>query len=188
MPTVLPQPIGNHPTTQGLARDRATVMLGQLLRRQRRAKVGVSLAHDRQRQRANLSRESMVTGSAAMFGKQARGPVLLEAAQQTKHLTPLQPNQHAGVTDTQTTRLNPQQHVKTAELLLAHRQHRHGAPPGTPEPAGVSPLYCRGVSSLYGAYIKKSENTRSGKITLWGTISREGGRSPQGRYRAKQSA
>src|SRR5215831_5613805 len=36
--------------------------------------------------------------------------------------------------DTQTTRLNPQQHVKTVELLPAHRQHRHGAPPGTPEP------------------------------------------------------
>ena len=26
------------------------------------------------------------------------------------------------------------------------------APPGTPEPAGVSPLYCRAVSSLYCAY------------------------------------
>src|ERR1700745_4313513 len=48
----------------------------------------------------------------------------------------------------------PQQHVKTAELLLAHRHHRHGAPPGTPEPGGVSPLSCRGVSSLYCAYIK----------------------------------
>src|SRR6516164_10822959 len=30
--------------------------------------------------------------------------------------------------------------------------HRHGAPPGTPEPEGVSPLLCRGVSSLYCAY------------------------------------
>ena len=81
MPTVLPQPIGDHPTAQGLARDRATVMLSQLLRRQGRAKVGVSLAHDRQRQGANLSREPMITGSAATFGKQARGPVLLETAQ-----------------------------------------------------------------------------------------------------------
>src|SRR6202011_2279456 len=61
-------------------------------------------------------------------------------------------DQHTGVTDTQATRLNPQQHVKTAELLLAHRQHRHGAPPGTPEPGDVSPLSCRGVSSLYCAY------------------------------------
>src|SRR6202023_403313 len=59
----------------------------------------------------------------------------------------------SGLPDTQATRLNPQQHVKTAELLLAHRHHRHGAPPGTPEPGDVSPLSCRGVSSLYCAYI-----------------------------------
>src|SRR3984893_8008750 len=105
----------------------------------------------------------MIAGFASVLGKQARGTVLLEATQQTKHLTPLQADQHTGVSNTQTTRLNPQQHVKTAELLLAHRQHRHGAPPGTPEPGGVSPLSCRGVSSLYCAYTRKSHNRRSGK-------------------------
>src|SRR5712671_2632870 len=97
----------------------------------------------------------MVARFASVLGKQARGTVLLEAPQQTKYLTPLEADQHTGVSNTQTTRLNPQQHLKTAELLLAHRQHRHhGAPPGTPEPAGVSPLSCRGVSSLYCAYTK----------------------------------
>ena len=96
-------------------------MLCQLLRRQGRAKVGVPLAYDRQRQGANLSGEPMVAGLAPVFGKQARRTVLLEAAQQTKHLAPLQPNQRTGVTDAQTPRLNPQQHVKTTELLLAHR-------------------------------------------------------------------
>src|SRR5216684_8375751 len=50
MPTVLPQPICNHPTAQRLARHRATVMLCQLLCCQRRAKVGIPLPHDRQRQ------------------------------------------------------------------------------------------------------------------------------------------
>src|SRR5580693_838663 len=95
----------------------------------------------------------MIAGFASVLGKQARGTVLLEATQQTKHLTPLQADQHTGVSNTQTTRLNPQQHLKPAELLLAHRQHRQGAPPGTPEPGGVSPLSCRGVSSLYCAYI-----------------------------------
>src|SRR5258707_8842192 len=95
----------------------------------------------------------MIAGFASVLGKQARGTVLLEAPQQTKYLTPLEADQHTGVSNTQTTRLNPQQHLKTAELLLAHRQHRHhGAPPGTPEPEGVSPLSCRGVSSLYCAY------------------------------------
>src|SRR5271166_2224074 len=106
----------------------------------------------------------MVAGFAAVLGKQARHTVLFEAAQQTKHLAPLQPNQRTGVTHTQTTRLNPQQHLKPAELLLAHRQHRHGAPPGTPEPAGVSPLLCRGVSSLYCAYNIKTRNWSSGGV------------------------
>src|SRR6516164_8590420 len=106
----------------------------------------------------------MVAGFAPVFGKQARRTVLLEAAQQTKHLAPLQPNQRTGVTDAQTARLNPQQHLKTAELLLAHRQHRHhGAPPRTPKPGRVSPLLCRGVSSLYCAYTKTADNRRSGK-------------------------
>src|SRR5246127_1119003 len=108
----------------------------------------------------------MVAGLAPVFGKQARRTVLLEAAQQTKHLTPLQPNKRTGVTDAQTARLNPQQHLKTAELLLAHRQHRHhGAPPGTPKPGRVSPLLCRGVSSLYCAYIRYSQNHHLGKGT-----------------------
>src|SRR5580704_862252 len=106
----------------------------------------------------------MIAGFASVLGKQARGTVLLEATQQTKHLTPLQADQHTGVSDTQATRLNPQQHLKTAELLLAHRQHRHGAPPGTPEPGGVSSLYC--------AYTTKSQNSRFWKIPLPGSLER----------------
>ena len=81
MPPIGPQPIRDHPTAQGLARDLATMVRRQLLRRQGRAEVGIPLAHKRQRQGANLSRDPMITGSAATFGKQARGPVLLETAQ-----------------------------------------------------------------------------------------------------------
>src|ERR1700738_1060907 len=111
-------------------------------------------------QGANLSGEPMIAGFASVLGKQARGTVLLEATQQTKHLPRLKAEQHTGVSNTQTTRLNPQQHLKPAELLLAHRQHRQGAPPGTPEPGGVSPLSCRGVSSLYCAYRRMGLNWR----------------------------
>src|ERR1700730_9282856 len=141
-------------------------MLCQLLRRQTRAKVAIPLAHNRHRESANLSGQPVVAGLAAALGKQARGAVLLEAARQAKHLTPLQADQRTGVTDTQATRPNPQQHLKTAELLLAHRHHRHGAPPGTPEPGEVSPLYCRGVSSLYCAYTRESRNESYGKSAL----------------------
>src|SRR6516164_2090775 len=103
----------------------------------------------------------MVAGLPPVLGKQARRTVLLEAAQQTKHLASLQPNQRTGVTDAQTARLNPQQHLKTAELLLAHRHHR--APPGTPEPGRVSPLLCRGVSSLYCSYTEDDVEIRHGQ-------------------------
>jgi hypothetical protein len=50
----------------------------------------------------------MVAGFAPVLGKQAPGTVLLEAAQQTKHLASLHPDQRTGVTDAQMTRLNPQ--------------------------------------------------------------------------------
>ncbi len=85
----------------------------------------------------------MIAGFASALGKQARGAVLLEATQQTKHL-PLQADQFTRVCDTQSTGLNPQQDLKPAELLFAHRHHRRGAPSGTPEPAGVSRLSYRG--------------------------------------------
>src|SRR5215469_2055766 len=134
-------------------------MLRQLFCRQGRAKVGVALAHDRQCQGANRSRNPMVAGFASALGEQARDTVLLQTAQQPKYLTPMQADQLARVGNTKTTRLNPQQHLKPTELLLAHRHHRHGAPSGTPQPGGVSPLLCTGVSSLYCAYKFLSRNT-----------------------------
>jgi hypothetical protein len=97
----------------------------------------------------------MVTGSATAFGKQARGPVLLKAAQPTKHLAPLQPDQHTGVTDPRTTRLNPQEHLKTAELLLAHRHQRRCAPPG-PQNPGECHLYLLEACHFYIALTAKS--------------------------------
>jgi hypothetical protein len=36
--------------------------------------------------------------------------------------------------------------------------------PGTPKPGGVSPLSCRGVSSLYCAYMSASRNMHYGKF------------------------
>src|SRR5215472_8748956 len=126
-------------------------MLGQLFCRQRRAEVGVSLAHNRQCQGLNLSREPMVAGFATTLGEQARSTILLQATQQAKYLTAMQADQLAGVGNTKTARLNTQQHLKPTELLLAHRHHRHGASSATPKPGGVSPLLCTGVSSLYCA-------------------------------------
>ena len=106
-----------------------------------------TLARNRQSQSANLCRQPMIAWLAAMLGNQARGTLLFEAVQQTKHLTPLQADQRASVSYPQTAALHPQQYLKTAELLLAHRHHRHGAPSGTPEPAGMSGVTGRFVKN-----------------------------------------
>src|ERR1700732_5290987 len=133
-------------------RDRTAVMLRQLLSREGWAKVCISLADDGQRQGANLGRKPMIARLAAPLRQQAWSTILLQPTQQAEHLPTMQTHQRTGVGDTQPSRLNPQQHVKPAELLLAHRQHRHDASPGTPKPGGVSSLFCRGVPSLYCAY------------------------------------
>src|ERR1700733_8640868 len=95
----------------------------------------------------------MIARLAAPPRQQAWGAILLESTQQAKHLPTMQTHQRTGVGDTQPSRLNPQQHVEPAELLLAHRQHRHDASPGTPKPGGGLSLCCRGGPSLYCSYI-----------------------------------
>jgi hypothetical protein len=50
MAAVDPQTRRDHPAAQRFTRDRATVYLCQFLRRQRRTKIGVSFANQRQRQ------------------------------------------------------------------------------------------------------------------------------------------
>jgi hypothetical protein len=107
----------------------------------------------------------MVTGSATALGKQARGPVLLEATQQTKHLAPLQPDQHTGVTDPKTTRLNRNSTSRRLNFCLLIYTSAAAHPPG-PQNPGECPLYIEeGVSFLYCAYSKKSDKMAYGKIT-----------------------
>src|SRR5271169_246374 len=140
-------------------------MLCQLVRRQGRAEVGVSVAHDRQCKVTNFGRQTVIAGFAAALRQQARGTVLLETAQQAKYLTTLQSDQFTRVGNTKTARLNLQQNLKPAELLLAHRHHRHGATPRNPKPEGVSPQLCTGVSSLYCVYrrlSRKAEHFKRG--------------------------
>jgi hypothetical protein len=80
VPPIGPQSFRDHPTTQGLARDRAAVLRRQLLHGQRRAKVGIPLTHKRQRQGTNRGGQSMISGYTPMLGQQARRTVLLETA------------------------------------------------------------------------------------------------------------
>src|ERR1700733_5952092 len=95
----------------------------------------------------------MIARLAASPRQQAWSAILLKATQQAEHLPTMQTHQRTGIGHPPPPRLNPQQHVEPVELLLAHRQHRHDASPGTPKPGGVSSLFCRGVPSLYCSYI-----------------------------------
>src|SRR6516225_8356560 len=75
----------------------------------------------------------------------------------------LQTEQLASVRDTQTATLDAQQDLEPVEFLLAHRHHRHRAPPKLFEPRRVSRQLCRGVSSLYCGYSCASRNIAYGK-------------------------
>src|SRR3954451_16086049 len=94
----------------------------------------------------------MFAGPTAPFRNQAGCAPVLQTGQQPKDLPPLQAEQFAGVCDTQTARPNAQQNFEPIEFLLAHRHHRHRAPPRPLEPRAVSRQLCRGVSSLYCGY------------------------------------
>src|SRR5215471_4121218 len=89
---------------------------------------------------------------------------MLQTGQQPKHLAPLQTEQLAGVRNTQTARLNAQQDLEPVEFLLAHRHHRHRAPPRLLEPRPMSRQLCRGVSSLYCGYMSKSYKAHYDKL------------------------
>jgi hypothetical protein len=84
------------------------MMLRQLFGREGWAKISISLAHDRQRQRADFGRQSMIARFATALREQARGAVPFEITQEAEHLTPTQIQQRAGIGDAEPTRLNPQ--------------------------------------------------------------------------------
>src|SRR6516225_3884818 len=78
----------------------------------------------------------------------------------------LQTEQLASVRDTQTATLDAQQDLEPVEFLLAHRHHRHRAPPKLFEPRRVSRQLCRGVSSLYCGYMLASWRGAYGKLRV----------------------
>ena len=152
MAAIDPQTRADHPDPQRLAGNRTAVHLCQLLRRQRRTKISVSFANQRQRQITIRLGQTIVARPTAPFRNQAGGAPMLQTGQQPKHLPPLQAEQFAGIRDTQTARPNAQQNFQPIEFLLAHRHHRHRAPPRPLEPRAVSRQLCTGVSSLYCGY------------------------------------
>ena len=89
MATVDPQIRGDHPAAQRFTGDRAAVHLRQLLRRQRRTKISVSFANQRQRQITIRLRQTIIARPAATLRDQAGRAAVLQTNQQTKDLAPL---------------------------------------------------------------------------------------------------
>ena len=89
MAAVDPQTRGDHPAAQRFTRDRAAVYLRQLLRRQRRTKISISFAHQRQRQITIRLRQTVITRPAAPLRDQAGAAAVFQTSQQTKDLAPL---------------------------------------------------------------------------------------------------
>ena len=123
--TVEPQAHSDHPLPQRLARDRATMQLGQLLSGQRRTEISVAFAHQRQRQVAKWLRQPVIAGFATTSRDQADGATTLQPGKQTENLASLQTQQFARVRHPDPSGLNASQNLKPVEFLLAHRHHRH---------------------------------------------------------------
>src|SRR3954465_6669268 len=88
-----PQPIRDHPLAQRLPTESDPVQLAQLLRRQGRAEIPITLANDRQRRGPKLGGLAAVAGTTTPLPDQAGrtlGPINL---QKPKDLTPLKPQQ-----------------------------------------------------------------------------------------------
>src|ERR1700712_3089724 len=100
MTPIHPQSIGDHPAAERLMRNRAAMMLRQLLGRESWAKIGISLADDQQCQRANLRRKTMIARLAAPLRQQAWSTILSETTQKAEYLPPMQAHQRTGINDT----------------------------------------------------------------------------------------
>src|SRR6266404_3486155 len=130
---VEPQPLGDHPFAQGLAGERKAVLSGELLGGQRRAEIGVVLAHDPQNRRADCLRSLAIARPAAFLRDQSRRALGPKRLQQPPHLALAALQQPRRRTNRQTAPIDVPQHRKTPQLPIAHAQHLHRHRP--PQPA-----------------------------------------------------
>ena len=144
-----------HPLPQRLARQPQVVGLGQLLGRERRAEVGVALAHDRERGLAHRSRQAPVARPAAPARGEAGGTLGPEPCEQAEDLPPAQPQERGGLGHRQLAAVDAREGVDTREFRLAHQHHRHPAPPSKARPGAskVTLLSCRALTSARCGYM-----------------------------------
>src|SRR3954451_11018453 len=120
-----PQPLCDHPLAQRLPTKSDPVQLAQLLRRQGRAEIPITLANDRQRRGPKLEGLAPGAGTTAPLRDQAwrtPGPINL---QKPKYLTPLKPQQLCCRCRRQPSLIQIPQHLEPCKLLVAHQPYRH---------------------------------------------------------------
>jgi hypothetical protein len=149
-----PEPGRDHPLAQRLVRNRQIVQLGELLGREGRPEIGVALAHDRQRRRADLVRQSAVARPATPPRRQPRSTVGPEASKQAENLARAQAQQRCRLGNRQAAILDLRQRLDPGQLRPAHHHHRHAEPPSRPRNGGtrVTSLPCKALTLARCAY------------------------------------
>src|SRR5215469_92855 len=123
--TIAPQPVSDHPLSQGLAGEQKAMLSGELFGRQRRPEIGIVLTHDQQCHRAHRRCRPPVARPPSLLGVQthrARGAKLF---QQPPHLALATPKQLRCRTHRQTTTIDVPQDLETPQLPIAHEPNRH---------------------------------------------------------------
>src|SRR3954470_13133862 len=120
-----PQPIRDHPLPQRLPTKSDPVQLAQLLRRQGRAEIPITLANDRQRRGPKLVGLAAVAGTTTPLRDQAGRTLGTISLQKPKDLTPLKPQQLGRRCQRQPLLIQISQHLEPRKLLVAHQPYRY---------------------------------------------------------------
>src|SRR6476620_9439652 len=140
--------------------------LCQLLCRQRRAEVRVTLPDDADGCNAQSRRVAAVARPAAAAGYQGLRASLSVGLGQSEHLTPTKAHQCRGFRYLDPACSQISQHAHPVDLRPAHRNHRHRPKTPQPKPWRVTSLSRLTVTSLSGVY------TRTSPIRFYGIVLR----------------
>src|SRR5882757_7984538 len=154
---VLPKSGRDHPLPQRLAPKVNAVQLRQLLGRQRRAEVRVTLPDDAKDFGAPGARIAAVARPASSARHQGFRTVPCKGLAKPEYLTPAKTHQRRGVRNLDPACSQILQHAHPVDLRPAHRNHRHRPNTPQPKPWRVTSQSGPMVTSLSGVYSVHSQ-------------------------------
>src|SRR5437762_12918885 len=161
-----PEAHRRHPPAKRFNGEGEAVLLGELLMREGRAEVDVSLAHERQRLLADRGGQLATAGPPAMAGCQGLGAVAPERAVQAADLALAQPEQRGRPTPRQAPLRQLGHNLQP--IQFPHRQ-RHRLRHGAIVSAGRTFLLWRNRTFAFGAHRSTSDKVRY--VNFWGSDS-----------------